>query len=73
VQESAGADELLLEHIYIQPEFRRKGLATALVRAALTDRETTNSQACLVLNDHSLPLVNLLLKAGLTFKIQGNP
>lgn len=67
------AGEWMLGHIYIQPEFRRKGLATALIRAAWAECMLPDTQACLVLNDHSMPLVNLLLKAGLTFKIQGNP
>lgn len=64
--------EIQLVHIYILPAFRRKGVATALLAAALADSDLPPAQACLVLNDHSLPLVNLLLKAGLTFKIQGN-
>ncbi|MBX2876004.1 MAG: bifunctional helix-turn-helix transcriptional regulator/GNAT family N-acetyltransferase [Saprospiraceae bacterium] len=62
---------LHLWQVFVQAEYRRKGLATSMIIEALQALNTTPN-AALKVEDPQLPLIQLLIKAKLTFTVAPN-
>jgi len=60
---------LLFEQVFVKNDFRRKGIATALLKEAMETLGLEKAATTLVLSDPQLPLVQLLLKEAYTFTI----
>ncbi len=62
---------LHLWQVFVQIEYRRKGLATSMIKEALRTLDTVNN-AELKVEDPQLPLIQLLIKAKVTFTVAPN-
>lgn len=60
---------LLFEQVFVKNDFRRKGIATALLKEAMETLGLEKAATTLVLSAPQLPLVQLLLKEAYTFTI----
>lgn len=62
---------LHLWQVFVQSDYRRKGLATSMIKEALRTLDTL-SKAELQIEDPQLPLIQLLIKAKVTFTVAPN-
>lgn len=65
------AAELHLYQIFVQADYRRKGLATSMIKAA-TATLSPNREAELKVEEPQLSLIQLLIKASFTFTVAPN-
>lgn len=69
IQPKTNSSLLLVEQVFVKNDFRRKGIATALLKEAIETLDLEKAATTLVLSDPQLPLVQLLLKEAYTFTI----
>ncbi|NET32294.1 MAG: MarR family transcriptional regulator [Cyanothece sp. SIO1E1] len=62
---------LHLWQVFVQLDYRRKGLATSMIKEALRTLDTSD-KAELKIEDPQLPLIQLLIKAQVTFTVAPN-
>lgn len=63
--------ELQLWQVFVQSDYRRKGLASSMIKEALRTLDTL-SKTELKVEDPQLPLIQLLIKAKVTFTVAPN-
>jgi ribosomal protein S18 acetylase RimI-like enzyme len=65
-------EDYLLQELYVQNGFRRKGIGTQLLNWAMNELKWTGKDACIHLKRVNPSLLQLILKEGKTFKVLGN-
>lgn len=59
----------ILWQVFVKTDFRKKGLATALLHQAFTDLELEKASGSLRIQSPEMPLIRLLIKEAFTFTI----
>jgi len=62
---------LHLWQVFVQADYRRKGLATSMIKAAIATL-SSNREVELKIKEPQLPLIQLLIKASVTFTVAPN-
>lgn len=65
-------EDYLLQELYVQNGFRRKGIGTQLLNWAMNELKWTGRNACIHLKRVNPSILQLILKEGKTFKVLGN-
>ena len=69
LKRTADSSVLSFEQVFVKNDFRRKGIATALLKKAMETLGLEKTLTTLVVSDAQLPLVQLLLKEEYIFTI----
>jgi len=69
IKQTADSSVVSFEQVFVKNDFRRKGIATALLKKAMEALGLERRLTTLIISDAQLPLVQLLLKEAYTFTI----